>query len=190
MSETAPDRDTAFLDPIVGELEAYLSTVTLVATGEGDESSIPILVLALSRVLAAGARLGATRDVLPAERFEPDAGPDTDLDPVRLGLAAVLADADAYLETADPHTLDEVVPGSLADDLTSVAAEIGHGLSHLRAGSRAEALWWWQFTYLSSWGPRGAGALRALLSLMSHSRLDVDPDVAAEARFDALHSRI
>ena len=34
------------------------------------------MLLALSQLLLAGARLGAITDVVPSERFEPDAGPD------------------------------------------------------------------------------------------------------------------
>ena len=53
---------------------------------------IPLLHLALSRVLAVGARLGATQDVVPSERFEPDTGPEVDMDPLRLSLRSPVAD--------------------------------------------------------------------------------------------------
>ena len=43
--------------------------------------AIPVLLLALSQSLLAGARLGAITDIVPSERFEPDAGPDPDVDP-------------------------------------------------------------------------------------------------------------
>ncbi len=170
------------------ECRAYLDAVTLVAAGEGDDAAVPLLVLAVSQLLAAGARLGATRDVLPHARFEPDVGPEPDVEPLRMGLARVLLTVDGYTETADPLTMKDVVPGSLSDDVASVASDIAHGLRHYERGDAGEAMWWWQFSYLSNWGSRGVGALRALLSLLSHARLDVDPDVAAEATFEALHT--
>jgi hypothetical protein len=49
-----------------------------------------------------------------------------------------------------------------------------------------EALWWWQFSYLSTWGERAASVLRTLQWLLAHLRLDVEDDVAAEAEYDAL----
>lgn len=174
---------------VAAECRAFLDTVTHVAAGDGDEAAIPLLHLALSRILAVGARLGATRDVVPAERFEPDTGPEVDLDPLRLGLVAALGEQDSYAETVDPQLADEVALGSIADDLACVAADVAHGMSHLEAGRVAEALWWWQFAYLATWGQRGTAAQRALVSLMAHVRLDVDADVAAEAQFDALHAR-
>jgi hypothetical protein len=184
-----PAVDTPLAVEVAAESRAFLETVTHVAAGDGGEAGISLLHLALSRILAAGARLGAQRDVVPSERFEPDTGPDDDMDPLRLGLASALGEQDAYVETIDPQLQDEVALGSIADDLASVAAEIAHGLRHLESGRVAEALWWWQYTYLATWGQRGAAAQRALVSLMAHDRLDVDPDVAAEAEFDALHSR-
>ena len=38
----------------------------------------------------------------------------------------------------------------------------------------AEALWWWQFSYVASWGNEASGALRALQSVVTHDRLDSD----------------
>jgi hypothetical protein len=51
-----------------------------------------------------------------------------------------------------------------------------HGLQHYRAGRPVEALWWWQFSYLSNWGSTASSALRALHSVVSHVRLDSDGD--------------
>jgi hypothetical protein len=33
-----------------------------------------------------------------------------------------------------------------------VAEALAHGLSHHERGDIDEALWWWQFSYLSGWG--------------------------------------
>ena len=55
---------------------------------------------------------------------------------------------------------------------------------------RSEALWWWQFSYVASWGNLAGAMLNALLSIVTHDRLDVEhvEDVeqieAAEAALD------
>ncbi len=72
------------------DAQTYLDAVTEVAAGSSPDTAIPVLLLAISQTLLAGARLGAITDVVPSERFEPDAGPDPDIDPVRAGLANLL----------------------------------------------------------------------------------------------------
>ena len=171
------------------DAQAFLDAVTEVATGSSPDIAIPVLLLALSQSLLAGARLGAITDVVPSERFEPDAGPDPDVDPVRASLANVFDGLDEYADIVDPLTNGEVVRGSLSDDLADVAADLAHGLRHYRAGRIDEALWWWQFSYLSTWGLRATTALRVLQSVLGHLRLDVDADTVADAEFEALHSQ-
>jgi hypothetical protein len=171
------------------DAQAFLDAVTEVATGSSPDIAIPVLLLALSQSLLAGARLGAITDVVPSERFEPDAGPDPDVDPVRANLANVFEGLDEYADIVDPLTNGEVVRGSLSDDLADVAADLAHGLRHYRAGRVDEALWWWQFSYLSTWGLRATTALRVLQSMLGHLRLDVDADTVADAEFEALHSQ-
>ena len=169
------------------DAEAFLDAVTEVATGSSPDIAIPVLLLALSQSLLAGARLGAINDVVPSERFEPDAGPDPDVDPMRANLANLFDGLDEYADVVDPLTNGEVVRGSLSDDLADVASDLAHGLRHYRAGRIDEALWWWQFSYLSTWGVRATTALRVLQSMLGHLRLDVDAETAADAEFDALH---
>jgi hypothetical protein len=171
------------------DAQAFLDSVTEVAAGSSPDIAIPVLLLALSQSLLAGARLGAITDVVPSERFEPDAGPDPDVDPVRAGLANLFEGLDEYADVVDPLTSGEVVRGSLSDDLADVAADLAHGLRHYRAGRVDEALWWWQFSYLSTWGVRATAALRVLQSMIGHLRLDVEDETAADAEFDALHVR-
>ena len=171
------------------DAEAFLDAVTEVAAGSSPDIAIPVMLLALSQSLLAGARLGAITDVVPSERFEPDAGPDPDVDPVRAGLANLFEGLDEYADVVDPLTNGEVVSGSLSDDIADVAADLAHGLRHYRAGRIDEALWWWQFSYLSTWGMRATTALRVLQSMLGHLRLDVDADTVADAEFDALHAR-
>ncbi len=171
-----------------GQAGTYLVAVREVAAGSAPEAALPLLLLALSQIQGAGARLGAMVDVVPRERFEPDHGPDPDLDLIREGLQTLLSGVDEYAEVSDPVLSGEVVRGSLADDVVSIAADLSHGLRHHDAGASTEALWWWQFSYLSSWGERAASALRVVLTLLAHVRLDVDEEVLMEAEMAALHA--
>src|SRR3954469_24229532 len=193
-NETTTDRTNEVLElrrigeETAAEAQAFLDAVTEVAAGSSPDIAIPVLLLALSQSLLAGARLGAITDIVPSERFEPDAGPDPDVDPVRASLANVFDGLDDYADVVDPLTSAEVVRGSLVDDLAHVAAHLAHGLKHYRAGRLDEALWWWQFSYLSTWGVRATSALRVLQSMIGHLRLDVDADTVADAEFEALHT--
>lgn len=173
---------------IAAASEQYLETVRKVASGDAPDSAIPLLLLAASDLSAAGARLGAIVDVVPAERFEPDDGPEVDMEPLRVSLANVLEGIDEYHEVDDPLVGPAVSTESLSNDLADIAQALSEGLRHHRAGHASEALWWWQFSYLSDWGESAASATRVLLGLIAHLRLDVDDEVAAEAEFDALHS--
>ena len=178
---------TALASDTAREARGYLEAVTEVASGQSPDTAIPVLLLAVSQVLVTGARLGAIADVLPPERFEPDAGPDVDVDPVRAGLANLFDGLDEYVDVVDPLTSGELVRGSLSNDLADVAAALAHGMRHLEIGRVDEALWWWQFSYLSSWGERAASALRVLQSVLGHLRLDADEETVADAEFEALH---
>ncbi|MCU1538174.1 MAG: hypothetical protein JWP82_2525 [Humibacillus sp.] len=184
----SPAGDLAGLaDLTAAEASAFLTAVTEVASGTSPATALPLLSLALSQVSLAGARLGAVEDVVPTERFEPDAGADDDADPLRLGLSNALAGIDDYVYVIDPVTSGERGQGSISGDVADIALALSHGLRHYSAGRPLEALWWWQFSYLSEWGDRALGALRALHSILGHLRLDADEETVGEAEFDALH---
>ncbi len=185
---TSPPDDVAVLAELTAhEASAFLTAVTEVASGNAPDTAIPLLTLALSQVLVAGARLGAIQDVVLEERFEADPGPDDDPDPLRDGLANLLTGIDEYVYVIDPVTSPERADGSITNDLADIALALTHGLKHYAAGRTTEALWWWQFSYLSSWGDRALAAMRALQSILSHLRLDADEERVSEAEFDALH---
>ncbi len=165
-----------FAQQIADQVESFLLALQALARGEAPGgAAISLLLLEVSQVLLAGGRLGVHTDFTPAEQYEPDAGPDPDLDAMRLRLAVLLEPVDAYAEVFDPYVdPPEIVSSLLSDDLASIATALAHGLRHYRAGRVSEALWWWQFSYVSSWGPEASGVLRALQSIVTHDRLDAE----------------
>jgi Domain of unknown function (DUF5063) len=98
---------------------------------------------------------------------------------MRLRLARMLDNVDTYSTVFDPY-VPELTISQLSDDLTSIASDLANGLRHYRAGDVEEALWWWQFSYVASWGNAASASLRALQSVVTHDRLDSDDDVDAE----------
>ncbi|WZH51362.1 MAG: DUF5063 domain-containing protein [Nocardioides alkalitolerans] len=189
----APDE---FAQQIADQVASFLVALQAIAREADGSRSISLLLLEVSQVLLAGARLGVQQDFDPVEEFEPDAGPDPDLDEMRLRLADLLDGVDQFTEVFDPYGPDtggapELVESTLSDDLTSVASALAHGLRHFEAGRVAEALWWWQFSYVASWGSEASGALRALQSIVAHARLDasfvgeVERIAAADEMLDA-----
>lgn len=164
-----------FAQAIADQVGSFLLALREISTGEDPGSSISLLLLEVSQVLLAGGRLGVHEDFQPSEEYEPDPGPDPDLDALRLRLAVLLESVDAYTEVFDPYVdPPELVSSLLSDDLTSIASSLAHGLRHFRAGRVDEALWWWQFSYVATWGPEASAVLRALQSIVSHDRLDAD----------------
>ena len=165
-----------FAQQIADQVESFLIALQAIARGDaaGGEA-VSLLLLEVSQVLLAGGRLGVHADFTPADEYEPDAGPDPDLDAMRLRLAVLLESVDAYTEVFDPYVdPPELAPSLLSDDLTSIAAALAHGLRHYRDGRVSEALWWWQFSYVSSWGNDASAVLRALQSVIAHDRLDAE----------------
>jgi hypothetical protein len=158
---------------IADQAESFLLALREIAR-EGDRGTVvPLLLLEVSQLLFAGARLGVQIDFVPTEQFEPDAGPDPDLDLMRERFAELLEGVDDFTEVFDPY-IDppELISSRLSDDLADIAASVAHGLQHYRAGSIQEALWWWQFSYVASWGAEASASLRALQSVIAHDRLD------------------
>lgn len=162
-----------FAGDIADQVRSFNVAVREIALGESPDLTVSLLLLEVSQLMLAGGRLGAIDDVVPAERFEPDAGPDPDVEGLRTTLATLLAPIDEYAEVFDPYGGDhEVIAARLSDDLADVVADLGHGLAHFDEGRWREALWWWQFSYLNSWGAEAGAALRALHSVVAHVRLD------------------
>lgn len=165
-----------FAQQIADQVKSFLLALRAIARGEASGgAAISLLLLEVSQILLAGGRLGVHEDFAPAEKYEPDAGPDPDLDEMRLRLAILLEGVDAYIEVFDPYVdPPELVSSLVSDDLTSITTSLAHGLRHQLAGRTAEALWWWQFSYVASWGSEASAVLRALQSVVAHDRLDLE----------------
>ena len=175
-SEHRVDSDLEdFAQQIADQIESFLVALQAIARSESSGRAISLLLLEVSQVLLAGGRLGVQEDFALVEEYQPDAGPDPDLDAMRLRLAVLLEGVDAYTEVFDPYVdPPEMVSSLMSDDLTSTATALAHGLRHFRAGRVNEALWWWQFSYVSTWGNEASGVLRALQSVVAHDRLDAE----------------
>lgn len=175
-----------FAQEIADQVESFLIALREIARAEDSSTAVPMLLLEVSQLMLAGGRLGAISDVVPVERFEADAGPDPDLDELRERLGYLLSEIDGYSEVFDPYAVPaEVLPSRISDDLATIASALVHGLKHHKAGRIDEALWWWQFSYLSSWGAEAGAVLRALHSVVAHARLDAslhDSAIRAEDR--------
>ncbi len=167
---------------IADQAESFLIALGEISRDGDRGSAVPLLLLEVSQLLLAGARLGVQVDFVPSEQFEPDTGPDPDLDAMRERLARLLEGADDFTEVFDPYVdPPELISSRLSDDLAAIGASVAHGLRHYRAGSTQEALWWWQFSYVSSWGAEASASLRALQSVIAHDRLDAVEVAEAEA---------
>jgi hypothetical protein len=178
--EPRVDDETAeFAQQIADSVESFLLALRAIAREATGGQAISLLLLEISQVLLAGARLGAQQDFTPRTEYQPDVGPEADLDGLRLRLADTLGNVDTYGFVFDPY-VPEVVESQLSDDLTSIASDLENGLRHYRSGDIAEALWWWQFSYVASWGNLAGAALNALLSVVAHDRLDVDNEEEIE----------
>jgi hypothetical protein len=171
--QTVDSETEEFAAQIADQVESFLLALQAIAREGNAGQAISLLLLEISQVLLAGARLGAQRDFTPSQEYQPDVGPEPDIDDMRLRLASMLDSVDTYSFVFDPY-VPEVVESQLSDDLTSIATDLENGLRHYRLGNIEEALWWWQFSYVSNWGNLAGAALNALLSVVSHDRLDAD----------------
>jgi hypothetical protein len=179
-----------FADEIAASVRAFLDSARVIAIQATPGQAVSLLLLQISEIALTGARLGVQRDFAPRDEYQPDVGPDADLDDLRLRLADLLGNVDTMSYVFDPYQ-PEVVESQLSDDIASIASDLELGMRHYRAGDVEEALWWWQFSYVSSWGALVGAAMKALLSVIAHDRLDVDNESeldvieAAEAALDA-----
>jgi hypothetical protein len=173
-----------FATQVADSVESFLIAVRAIAAERDSGSAVPLLLLEVSQVLLAGARLGAQADFEPRQEYQPDVGEEADVDELRLGLASILGDADTYSFVFDPYD-PEMVDSQISDDVASIVADLENGLRHFRRGDVDEALWWWQFSYVNNWGNLAGAILNALLSVVAHDRLDTEPFTGEDEELQA-----
>ena len=174
---SAVGEDLQLATDIARDARSFLETLELVASGGAGTQAVALLLLDVAQICVAGAHLGARTDVILDSNVEPELDlPAPDLDAVRDGLVTALDPVDAYVEVFDPYADDPPVPYRMSDDLADLGQDLLRGLQHYDAGRGREALWWWQYTYLNSWGGSAGAVLRALQSIVAHVRLDAVPE--------------
>src|SRR4051794_38928724 len=76
-----------FAQQIADAFESFLVALQAMSREEEPGTVVPLLLVEVSQILFAGARLGAQRDFRPTGEYQPDVGPDPDLDAMRLRFA-------------------------------------------------------------------------------------------------------
>ena len=61
---------------VAAQARDFVDGVGALATGQGGDEVVPLLLLEVSQILLAGAQLGASQDVIPPGNWEPDVGAD------------------------------------------------------------------------------------------------------------------
>jgi len=127
MTNLSPPIDdlSDFTVEIADQVESFIVAIREIAAAEDPDYAISLLLLEVSQVLLAGGRLGAISDVVPEERFEPDAGVDPDVEGVRHSLANLLEPIDEHAALFDPYSDEpEVFTSRLSDDITVRTVEV------------------------------------------------------------------
>ena len=91
-----------FEEQIADSVTSFLLALREIAREGNGSQAISLLLLEISQVLLAGARLGAQTDFTPREEFQPDVGPEADIDELRLRLAEMLEGVDASPSSSTP----------------------------------------------------------------------------------------
>lgn len=101
-------------------------------------------------------------------------------------LSRMFGDKDAYIEIFEPYGPDpseELVTGTLGDDLVDIYANLADGLAKWRRGEHQDAADEWRTSFVLHWGEHVTGALRALYALAWDHKLPF-PGSAAPHRAD------
>ncbi len=71
-------------DRIALQAQDFVDGVTALATGQGGDQLVPLLLLEVSQIMLAGAQLGASKDVIPPGNWEPYFVPEKGGAPVKI----------------------------------------------------------------------------------------------------------
>ncbi|MDF2697718.1 MAG: hypothetical protein K0S65_6101, partial [Labilithrix sp.] len=69
---------------------------------------------------------------------------------------------DIYWEVFDPYQHEDLVAGSLSDDVLDTYRDVRRGFWFWEQNEVANAVWEWRFHFQSHWGDHAIDALRAL----------------------------
>ena len=112
-------------DEIARNARDFLDGVAALARGEGGEETVPLLLLEIAQILLAGAKLGASKDVILPGNWEPDVGADPDLDLLRTGLGATPAEIAGLFRTWNEGDLESFLIEITADVLARIDEATG-----------------------------------------------------------------
>lgn len=119
-------------------------------------------------------------DTDPFERDKDEADDDSPLPPMREGityqecavvynlLKEKLGEDDLYWTVFDPTKDNEVIRGTLADDIAGIYGDVKQGLLTLKKGAADSRLiiWDWRLSLYSHWGDHATSALRTIHALL------------------------
>ncbi len=126
-SHTAAEHEE-FAAQIADQIESFLLALRAIAREGNGARAVSLLLLEISQVLLAGARLGAQLDFEPREEYRPDVGPEADIDEMRLRLADGVV-TEVILAT-DPNLEGEAT----ATYLTRMLSPMGLRVTRLASG--------------------------------------------------------
>lgn len=167
----------ALASVVVPRVRGFIQTIVDIASGDDPDADLSMAVLTISELLSAGAHLAAVTDIVPPKLCEPPLATEVDLEPLRVALHQRFGDLDEYSDVIDPVQGEELEAAELSADIATVIESLTHGLQHYDNGNQIEALWWWQYSYISIWGERAASVLRVLQMMLMHIRLDVGDEL-------------
>lgn len=183
-SELPMEALRALAGVVVPRVRGFIKTIVDIASGDDPDADLSMAVLAISELLSAGAHLAAVTDIVPPKLYEPPLMSEVDLEPLRVALHQRFGDLDEYPDVIDPVQGEEMEAAELSADIATIIENLTHGLQHYDNGHQIEALWWWQYSYISIWGERAAAVLRVLQMMLMHVRLDVPEALESESALE------
>src|SRR3954466_7332070 len=92
-----------FAQQIADAFESFLVALQAMSREEEPGRVVPLLLVEVSQILFAGARLGAQQDFEPRAESPPEVAPHPALEAMRLRSARLLDSVDTYTYNFDPY---------------------------------------------------------------------------------------